>query len=129
MHSTRLTLALALAAALGPVVPAWAATYSSPLLTAPVGGQAQCRVSNVGTASINVSATFYDSMGNADAPTFDSCTALYAGVLPAGATCSIAIGPNAVRCVVDASSSKVRVVLLIADAGGNITATEPATKK
>lgn len=129
MHSTRLAFAFALAAALGPVVPAWAATYSSPLLTVPIGGQGQCRVSNVGTTSINVSVTLYDPNGGALAPTFDGCTALYAGVVPAGATCIITVGPSAPRCVVNASSSKVRVVVLTIDADANVTATEPATRK
>jgi hypothetical protein len=127
MHSTRLTITLAIAAALAPVLPARAATFSSPLLTAIVGQQSQCRVSNVGTAPINVSGTFYDGFGNVVAPVSDSC-AMLGGVLPANDTCILSFGPGAVRCVVDASSSKLRVVLMVSDIDG-IIATEPATRK
>src|SRR5262245_28504587 len=102
MRSAR--LAFALAAAFGLVVPAWAATFSSPLLTAPPGGQGQYRISNVGKSSIDVSVTFYDGFGNVAAPMFDGCTALYAGALPAGVTCIATIGQRLAlcrRCVVE----------------------------
>ena len=127
MHSTRLTVTFAIAAALAPVLPARAATFSSPLLTAIAGQQSQCRVSNVGTASINVSGTLYDGSGNVLVPTSDGC-AMLGGVLPANDTCILSVGPGAVRCVVVASSSKVRVVLITSDINGTI-ATEPATRK
>jgi hypothetical protein len=129
MHSTGPACFFALAAALGLAGAAGAATFSSPLLTVPPGGQAQCRLSNLGKTSVTVSGTFYDGNGNVDPATFDGCTALYAGVIPAGVTCIITVGPGAVRCVFNASSSKVRVVLITIDNGGNPTATEPATKK
>jgi hypothetical protein len=127
MHSTRLTITLAIAAALAPVLPARAATFSSPLLTAIVGQQSQCRVSNVGTAPINVSGTFYDGSGSVVVPTSDGC-AMLGGVLPANDTCILSFGVGAVRCVVDATSSKLRVVLMVSDING-IIATEPATRK
>jgi hypothetical protein len=127
MHSTRLTVTLAIAAALASVLPARAATFSSPLLTAIAGQQFQCRVSNVGTATINVSGTFYDVVGNVVLPTSDTC-ALSGGVLPAGGTCILSFGTGAVRCVVDGSSGKLRVVLITSDING-IIATEPATRK
>ena len=128
MHSTRLIFTLAIAAALAPVVPAWAATFSSPLLTAIAGQSFQCRVSNVGTAPINVTGTLYDSAGAVEPPVSNTCVTTYAGVLPAGATCFISHGVGAVRCVVDASSSKLRVLLMVFDINGPL-ATEPATKK
>ena len=127
MHSTRLTVTLAIAAALAPALPARAATFSSPLLTALAGQQSQCRVSNVGTAPITVTGTLYDGSGNALVPTSDGC-AMLGGVLPAGDTCILSVGVGTVRCVVDASSSKLRVVLIVADING-IIATEPATRK
>jgi hypothetical protein len=128
MRSTRLTVTLAIAAAFVPVLPARAATFSSPLLTALAGGQSQCRVSNVGTTSINVSGTFYDIFGNVVAPVADTC-AMMGGVLPALQTCILSHGTGAVRCVVNASSSKVRVLLMTMDNAGVTLATEPATKK
>jgi hypothetical protein len=85
-------------------------------------------VSNVVTAPINVTGTLYDSAGAVEPPTSNTCVTSYAGVLPAGATCFISHGVGAVRCVVDASSSKLRVLLMVFDINGPL-ATEPATKK
>ena len=130
MHSTRLASALALAAALAPVVPAWAATFSSPLLTVPGGGGlGRCTVSNVGTAPVNLTGTLYDVSGNVKAPLGNECVDVYAGVLPAGVSCNIIVGSGTVRCVIDASPSKVRAVLVVTNGAGDITASEPATKK
>jgi hypothetical protein len=84
-------------------------------------------VSNVGTAPISVSGTFYNGSGNVVAPVSDGC-AMLGGVLPANETCILSVGVGAVRCVVDASSSKLRVVLITSDINGTI-ATEPATRK
>ena len=129
MHSNRLVFALALAATLAPVVPAWAGTYSSPLITVPAGGLGRCTVSNVGTAPINLTGTLYDNAGSVKAPLGSECVDVYAGVLPAGVTCIIVVGPGPVRCVINASSSKVRAVLVVTNAANDITASEPATKK
>jgi hypothetical protein len=127
MRSIGLMAAVAVAATLAAAVPANAVTFSSPLLTAVLGQQNQCRVSNVGTTPVEVSGKFFDSSGNVEVPVNDGCAAI-GGVLPGGDTCILSIGVGAVRCAIEASSSKLRVVLITADINGTI-ATEPATRK
>ena len=129
MRATRLALTLALT--LGIFTPARAATYSTPALQAPDNGSLVCIASNVGTTPVNVTMTIYTSLGAAVTPGTDICANDFGGVLPPGATCFqiySAVVPFG-RCTVDASSSKIRAVLLTRDPVGNVIATQAATKK
>jgi hypothetical protein len=107
---------------------AHAGTYSTPMLEAGSTGSTDsltCMVSNIGTTPVDLTVTFYNPGGGVVAPSSATCGA----GLAAGSTCFVKkSGVVALRCTVEASSSKVRAVLFLTGSSG-IQAAVAATKK
>ena len=125
MRATQLLLTLTLA--LSTVAPVRAGTYYSPLLQAvPAGHQLWCMVSNVGTTPITISVKVFN--GDEVTPDFDTCS--FNPELGPMSDCFLIFdAPQAGRCTVEASSSKIRAVLWVQDSSGVIVSTAPLTKK
>lgn len=128
---TRFSMVFAAALVLGAATGAHATRYDSPILTAGSGangGSLFCFVSNVGKKPAEVSGTILGLTGNPVANVQNDCLSDFAGVLPPGASCTIAISGGATgRCTVDASG-KIRAVLYVRDVNGNATVAVPLTK-
>jgi hypothetical protein len=109
-------VAIAVSAVLA--APAHTATFSTPMLQGASGGE--CLVSNVGTSPVNLTVTLYNPSGGVVAPSFSTCGTS----LGAGETCLVnKSGSVALRCTVDASSTKIRAALSVSGQA------VPATKK